>query len=224
MADSESNLLDKLPDEVENIEDIDRVKKEGEKKLANENTGFFSGFPRWNYQRQINKFKKNEENPLHAGAKGENKVIDELSKLDDSYHILCGIEVNLSRWVTYNGKKNLKSAQMDIIVVCPKGVFMIEVKNWSDNYVKNNTNLSPYEQTERAGRVLWILLQDVIKGTRVTNILLSIQGNMPYNQNYRSVFVSSLNKINQFLENRQGSLNEKDVNKIVKDLQRSFIW
>jgi len=135
-----------------------------------------------------------------------------------------GIEVKLSRWVTYNGKKNLKSAQMDIIVVCPKGVFMIEVKNWSDNYVKNNTNLSPYEQTERAGRVLWILLQDVIKGTRVTNILLSIQGNMPYNQNYRSVFVSSLNKINQFLENRQGSLNEKDVNKIVKNLQRSFIW
>ena len=97
MADSESNLLDKLPDEVENIEDIDRVKKEFEKKLANETTRFFSGFKRWNYQRQINKFEKNKENPLHAGAKGENKVIDELSKLDDSYHILCGIEVELSR-------------------------------------------------------------------------------------------------------------------------------
>jgi|APSaa5957512535_1039671.scaffolds.fasta_scaffold14374_3 hypothetical protein len=224
MADSESSLLDKLPDEVENIEDIDRVKKEFEEKLAKEKSGFFGGLRKWNYKRQISKFENNKENPLHAGAKGENKVIDELEKLDDSYHILCGVEVTLSRWVTYNGKKNLKSAQMDIVVVCPKGVFMIEVKNWSDNYVKNNTNLSPYEQTERAGRVLWILLQDVIKGTRVTNILLSIQGNMPYNQNYRSVFVSNLNKINQFLENRQDSLNEKDVNKIVKNLQRSFIW
>jgi len=224
MADSESNLLDNLPDEVENIEDIDRVKKEFEEKLAKEKSGFFAGFRKWNYKRQISKFEKNEENPLHAGAKGENKVIDELLKLDDSYHILCGIEVTLSRWVTYNGKKNLKSAQMDIVVVCPKGVFMIEVKNWSDNSVKNNTNLSPYEQTERAGRVLWILLQDVIKDTRVTNILLSIQGNMSYNQNYRTVFVSSLNKINQFLDNRQDSLNEKDVNKIVKNLQRSFIW
>lgn len=224
MADSESNLLDKLPDEVEGIEDIDRVKKEFEEKLAKEKSGFFSGFRKWNYRRQISKFENNEESPLHAGAKWENKVIDELLKLDDSYHILCGVEVTLSRWVTYNGKKNLKSAQMDIVVVCPKGVFMIEVKNWSDNYVKNNTNLSPYEQTERAGRVLWILLQDVIKGTRVTNILLSIQGNMTYNQNYRSVFVSSLNKINQFLENRQDSLNEKDVNKIVKSLKRSFIW
>lgn len=218
MADSESSLLDKLPDEVKNIEDIDRVKKEFEEKLAKEKSGFFAGFLKWNYKRQISKFENNKENPLHAGAKGENKVIDELLKLDDSYHILCGVDVTLSRWVTYNGKKNLKSAQMDIVVVCPKGVFMIEVKNWSDNYVKNNTNLSPYEQTERAGRVLWISLQDVIKGTRVTNILLSIQGNMTYNQNYRSVFVSNLNKINQFLENRQDLLNEKDVNKIIKNL------
>ncbi len=112
---------------------------------------------------------------------------------------------------------------MDIVVVCPKDVFIIEIKNWSDNYVKNNTNPIPYEQTERVGRVLWILLQDVIKDTRVTNILLSIQGNMTYNQNYRSVFVSSLNKINSFLENRQDLLNEKEINKIVKNLQRSFI-
>ncbi|MDH5666324.1 MAG: NERD domain-containing protein [Nitrosopumilus sp.] len=225
MADSEKSLLRKLPGEVENIEDIDRVKKEFEEKLAKEKSGFFGGIKKWNYKRQINKFENNKENPLHAGTKGENKVIDELSKLDDSYHVLAGIEVHLSKWVTYNGKKNLRSAQMDIIVVCPKGVFMIEVKNWSDNYTQNNKKgLNPYEQTERAGRVLWIFLQDVIKGIKVTNILLSIQGNMSYNQNYRSVFVSSLNQINSFLENRQDSLNEKDVNKIIKNLQRTFTW
>jgi len=225
MADSETNLLKKLPGEVENIDDINRVKKEFEEKLAKGKSGFFGGIKKWNYKRQINKFENNKNNPLHAGAKGENKVIDELSKLDDSYHVLAGIDVQLARWVTYNGKKNLRSAQIDIIVVCPKGVFAIEVKNWSDNYAKNNQKgLNPYEQTERAGRVLWILLQDIIKGTRVTNVLLSIQGNMSYNQNYRSVFVSSLDRINQFLENRQDSLTEKEVNKIVKNLQRTFIW
>jgi hypothetical protein len=225
MADSEKSLLNKLPNEVENIEDIDRVRKEFEEKLAKEKSGFFGGIKKWNYKRQINKFENNKKNPLHAGAKGENKVIDELSKLDDSYHVLAGIDVQLARWVTYNGKKNLRSAQLDIIVVCPKGVFAIEVKNWSDNYAKNNQKgLNPYEQTERAGRVLWILLQDIIKGTRVTNVLLSIRGNMSYNPTYRSVYVSSLDRINQFLENRQDSLNEKDINKIVKNLQRSFIW
>lgn len=222
MADSESNLLDKLPDEVENIEDIDRVKKEFEEKLAKEKSGFFAGFRKWNYKRQISKFENNEKNPLLAGAKGENKVIDELLNLDDSYHILCGIEVTLSRWVTYNGKKNLKSAQMDIIVVCPKGVFMIEVKNWSNQFANNNNSFSPYEQTERAGRVLWISLQKVVKNIRVTNILLSIKGNLPYNENYRSVYVSSLDRINSFLEKRQDELSEKEVKKIVKSLS-SFV-
>lgn len=49
IADSESNLLDKLPNEVENIEDIDRVKKEFEEKLAKEKSGFFGGIKKWNY-------------------------------------------------------------------------------------------------------------------------------------------------------------------------------
>ena len=224
IADSERQLLNKLPNEVQDVDDMDRVKKEFENKLEKEGSGFFAGIRKWNYKRQVNKFEKSEVKLFQKGTRGENIVIDELSKLDDSYHILCGVDMELHYWVTYNGRKNLKSAQMDLVVVCPKGVFMIEVKNWSDNYVRNNTNLSPYEQTERAGRVLWILLQDVINGTRVTNILLSIQGNIEYNQNYRSVFVSSLNKINQFLENRQDSLDEKDVNKIVNNLKRSFIW
>jgi len=112
---------------------------------------------------------------------------------------------------------------MDVVVVCPKGVFMIEVKNWSDNYVQNNNedeyNLSPHEQTDRAGRVLWITLQNVIKNIRVTNVLLSIQGNIPYNKEYRAVFVSSPDRINQFLEKRQDSLNQKEVDKLVDNLK-----
>ena len=219
IADSESNFLNKLPDEVENIDDMDRVKKEFQDKIKNEGDGFFAGIKKWNYQRQVNKFGKNDVKLLQKGTRGENKVIDELEKLDDSYHVLCGVEIELDYWVTYNGKKNLRSAQMDIVVVCPKGVFMIEVKNWSDNYIKNNTNLSPYEQTERAGRVLWIRLQKVKKNTRVTNVLLSIQGNMKYNERYRSVYVSSLARINQFLENRQDSLSEDEIKKIVKKLK-----
>ena len=199
MAESEKKHIKKLHGEVRKFDDMYRVKKEFENKIKQQDDGFFAGFRKWNYKRQVKKFEKNEDNPLHAGTKGENKVIEELIKLDDSYNILCGVRLGLSYYVTYNGRKKLKSAQMDLVVVCPNGVFMIEVKNWSDNYVNNNTNLSPYEQTERAGRVLWISLQTVIKNVRVTNVLLSIQGNMQYNEKYRSVYVSSLARINQFL-------------------------
>ena len=222
IADSERQLLNKLLGEVRNIDDIPRVKKEFEQKLKKEGDGFFAGIRKWNYKRQIHKFEKNEDNPFHAGTRGENRVIEELLKLDDNYNILCGVRLELPYYVTYNRQKNLKSAQMDLVVICPKGIFMIEVKNWSDNYVQNNDNLSPYEQTDIAGRVLWIKLQKVVKNIRVTNVLLSIQGNIPYNENYRAVFVSNLSRINQFLEKRQDVLNPKEITKLV-DILKNYV-
>jgi len=229
IADSEKNLLDKLPNEVKNVEDMDSVRKEFYKKMKKQRYGYgrksigriiFSEIKRWHYKRQVDKFQYKKIGKLKTGTKGENKVIDELSKLDDSYHILGGVDIELHNWVTYNGKKNLKSAQMDIVIVCPKGVFMIEVKNWTDEYAQRNKQvLSPYEQAGRAGLVLWITLQNVFKDIRVTNVLLSIKGNLPYNEDYRLVYVSSLDSINQFLEKRQDSLSEKEVVKIVKKLK-----
>ena len=53
----------------------------------------------------------------------------------------------------------------------------------------------------------------------MTNVLLSIKGNLPYNQRYRSVFVSSLRTINQLLEKRQDILDEEDIEDIVKYLE-----
>ena len=146
-------------------------------------------------------------------------MIEELLKLNDSYHILCGVRIGLPYYVTYDGQKNLRSAQMDVVVVCSKGVFMIEVKNWSDRYIQNHDKLNPHEQTDRAGRVLWIALQNVIKNIRVTNVLLSIQGNISYNERYKVVFVSSLDRINQFLEKRQDALSQKEVKKLVDSLK-----
>jgi len=227
IADSERNLLDKLPNEVKNVDDMERVRKQFYGKMKKQRYGrksllgtIFAEIKRYHYKRQVDKFQYKKIGKLETGTKGENKVIDELSKLDDSYHILVGVDIELHNWVTYNGKKNLKSAQMDIVVVCLKGVFMIEVKNWTDEYAQRNKQvLSPYEQAGRAGLVLWITLQNVFKDIRVTNVLLSIKGNLPYNEDYRLVYVSSLDSINQFLEKRQDSLSEKEVVKIVKKLK-----
>ena len=220
MADSERSLLDKLPNEVRDVDDMGRVKKEFEAKIENTGSGFFNGIRKWNYKRQVDKFQYKKVGKLETGTRGENIVIDELSKLDDSYHILCGVRLQLSHCVTYNGKKNLKSAQMDIVVVCPKGVYMIEVKNWSNQYAnKNKKGLNAYEQTERAGRVLWISLQGIFRKVRVTNVLLSVKGNLEYNKSYRSVFVSSLDRINYFLMRKEDILSEKEIKNIVKDLK-----
>lgn len=218
-ADSEKQLLNKYPKEVKKIEDIPKVYEQMKEELNREDRGFFAGFRKWNKQRQVNKFEKNKDSLFHAGADGENRVIRKLSELSDDCHVLCGIRIGLPYWITYNGKKNLRSAQMDFVVVSTKGILLIEVKNWSDNYVNNHEKLNPYEQTDRAGRVLWVALQSVMKDIRVTNVLLSIQDNIQYNQNYKSVFVSSLEEINKFLESRQDILSEKEVEKIVSILK-----
>ena len=217
-ADSEIQLLRKYPKEVRKIEDIPRVYDEFREGLGRE-TGVFAFVRRWNKKRQIKKFEKNRTSHFHAGAKGENKVLARLSELSDDYHVLCGLRIGLPHTIRYRGQKNLRSAQMDFVVVSKKGVFVIEVKNWSDDYVENHSGFSPYEQTDRAGRVLWVAMRSILMDVRITSVLLSVRGNMQYDRNYRTVLVSSLERIKWFLEKEQDSLSEKEVERIVGSLK-----
>lgn len=217
-SDSERRLLGKLPGEVRNLDDIDRVRGEFERRHA-EAAGFFAGIRKWNYRRQINKITASGRDPLRAGAGGENRVVDGLPRLDQRYRVFCDLRIRLPHYVTYNGRKNLRSAQMDLIVVCPKGAFLIEIKNWGDRYTRNS-GWSPHEQTERAGRVLWIVLQDAIKNVRVTNVLLSIRGNIRYDPRYRTVLVSSLYGINRFPEESADILERREMKRIIDRLRR----
>jgi len=218
-ADSEKQLLSKYPKEVQRIEDIPIVYEKLKASLKEKDAGFFGFIKRWQKKRKILKFHKNKNRQLKAGAKGENQVIECLSALGDDYHVLCGVRIELPYWISYNGKKNLRSAQMDFVIVSKKGVFVIEVKNWSDDFAKNHDGFSPHEQTDRAGRVLWFVLKSLIRDIQITNVLLSIQGNIQYDRNYRMVFVSSLEKINRLLENRQDMLDDNQVEKIVNNLK-----
>jgi len=62
-----------------------------------------------------------EESRVEAGQKGEADVIVLLNDaLDNTHYILNDFVV----------KSGGKSAQIDHLVVCPKGIFVIETKNW----------------------------------------------------------------------------------------------
>lgn len=216
-SESEKELLGKYPKEVQNIEDIPRAHQEYKERVKRKETGFFGGIKQWNKQRQLDKFEKNKSSPFQAGARGELRVLDELSKLNDDYHIFCGVNIDMSN-ARYKGKFR-KTAQIDFVVVSSRGVILIEVKNWSQTFANNNTGFSPYEQTERSGKILWMYLQGWFSGPRVTNVLLSVGTKLDYNPKYRSVFVSDLSRINYFIEHRDAILSEKDVKKIVGKLR-----
>jgi hypothetical protein len=220
-AESEKELLNLYPKKVQKIEDIDKVHQEMKDELKIPQKGLLGGIKKWNKQRQVNNFEKNKDDPFHAGAKGELNVLDTLSELSDNYHIMCGVNMTLSKYVTYNGKRNLRSAQMDFVVVSTRGVILIEVKNWSTQYYNQNKNLSPHEQVDRAGRVLWIRLQSwrSPKNPRITSVLLAVQGNMKYDSRYKFVSVKDPNTINSFIENRQEEFSDKEVSRIIDRLK-----
>ncbi|MEX2059768.1 MAG: nuclease-related domain-containing protein, partial [Nitrosopumilaceae archaeon] len=147
-----------------------------------------------------------------------------LSELSDDYHILCGIQAELPRYITYNGRKNLRTAQLDFVVISKKGIILVEVKNWSDRFYRETDKIRPHEQVDRAARVLWIVIKSrwgwwKTQTPRVTSVLLSIQGNMRYDPNYKFVNVCDLNRINYFIENRKEQLSDKDVEKLVNMLK-----
>ncbi len=166
---------------------------------------------------EIQEFAELKKDPFYAGAKGELDVLKKLSQLSDDYHVMCGVNMDLGRYITYDGKKNLRSAQMDFLVVSKRGVVLIEVKNWSSNFSRQYQGLSPYEQVERAGRVLWIALKSWRnpRNPSVTSVLLSIRGNMQYDSRYKFVNVKDTKNINYFIENRYKQFSDNEVDRVV---------
>ena len=169
----------------------------------------------------IDKFNEVKANPYYSGAYGEVEVLKELSKLNSSCYILCGLNIELKDWHTYN-RAYLRSAQIDYVVVSSKGIFLIEVKNWSNNYMNKNNGLNPYEQVDRAGRVLYLFLNWKLSGSvpRITKVLLPLHNSIPYNPRYRSVLISNLNRINDFIEKRSDELSDSEVNTVASILRK----
>jgi len=171
---------------------------------------------------QIKEFDELKEDPFYAGAKGEVDVLKKLSQLSDDYHVLCGLGIELDHYVTYKRRRDLRSAQMDFIVVSKRGIVLIEVKNWSSGYYKNNRGLRPHEQVDRAGLVLWITLKSwrSPKNPSPTSVLLAVQGNMDYDYAYKFVNVKNLNNINYFIENKREQFSDKEVKRVVGRLEK----
>ncbi len=152
----------------------------------------------------------------YAGAFGENQVLTELKKLDDDFFVVCGLTIELPYYVTYKSSKNLRSAEMDFIVVGTTGIFVIEVKNWSNEYLKNYMGLSTYEQIDRAGLVLYIFLNGYFSSApKITKIIVPIQGNIFYNKNYKTVFIKNIENLNNFICKRKTIYSPSTVKKIL---------
>ena len=216
-SDSEVQLIRKYPKEVKRLEDIDVVKARFEKDLRD---GDLPLFKKWHCMRRLRKFRENENDTLHAGARGENRAIRVLSRLDDTYSVLCGLTVELQDSITYRGKKNLRSAQMDAVVAGKNGVFLVETKNWRSAWRASSKKMSPHEQTDRAGRVLGFMLKRACGSIGINTIMLPINNNIAYDSNYRKVFVTGTSRINDFITCMDGHIPDEKLDCIVDILKK----
>lgn len=150
-------------------------------------------------------------------------VLERLSQLNDDYHVLCNVNITLLNYVKYDGKKDLGSAQMDYVIVSKKGVIHLQVKDWSEIFENQDNDVNPHEQTDKAGRVLWMTLKAInkIEKPHVTSILISTQESIEYDPKYKFVLVEGLEKINHFIKNRREEFSERDVRRVVASIKEN---
>ena len=218
ISEATKDFLKKLPKQIQRLDEINEVHRELKQEFnAIEDKGLGSKFARWQKNRVIKKIENNIDNVEHAGAKGEIIALEKLSELPNNFHIFCGVNKDLGKYVRYRRRRDLRSAQMDFVVVSTRGVNVIEVKNWSAHYYRNHYGISPHEQVDRAGRVLWIAIKSSWwspKDPPVSSVLLSIQGTIPPNAKYGYVTVKNINDINSYLQNRREVFSEKEVKRL----------
>lgn len=105
-----------------------------------------------------------DENDLTLmGAIGEQKALDELKKLPNTYIIINDFRYEFKRALH---KKNtndwIRSIQADHLIIGPSGVFVVETKNWSNNSIQSLDLYSPVQQVQRTSYAIFMLLNKIV--------------------------------------------------------------
>jgi|WetSurMetagenome_2_1015567.scaffolds.fasta_scaffold06971_4 hypothetical protein len=147
----------------------------------------------------IERLKEIKNSPDYKGAIGELEMIDFLKKLPNNHFVFSDVILNSYEYHYFNGQP-LKSAQIDHVVVSPKGIFIIEVKNWSTQFTESNNYHHPYQQIERANRLCFFLLKDDFEKPKIRNIL-AYKNSLPIKEVNPYVKTLQISFVNQYITN-----------------------
>lgn len=105
-----------------------------------------------------------------GGAAAELEVITKLQQLPEGWIVLNDVNLTLDRWFYYEGE-HLKTAQLDHVAIGPGGVFIIETKNWSRQFVEKGEFQNPYNQVARANFVCHKILKEAGAPSKIRGII-----------------------------------------------------
>lgn len=159
-----------------------------------------------------------------AGAVGENAVVNELQNLSDKYYLINDFSLNFNPPI-FNKRENDKiySIQIDHLLVCQSGIFVLETKNWSSKSIENLDLRSPVDQIKRASYALFVFLnsdknQSLVrnhwgrKKIPIKNII--VMTNKAPKSDFQHVKVLPLDKLNGYVQYFDEIFDESEVEHI----------
>ena len=157
--------------------------------------------------------------PELAGAQAELDVFACLQELPDSYHVYCDLNLRAHRSIRFAGEY-LQSAQIDYLVVGPTGVFVLEVKRWSRQFIEQGNYFDPYQQVGRACYLCYDLLRTYGEKNRVQSILVNCGAiPPPTGEDYYVQVVTPSELLGRLVNHRGRTLDAAAVNEAIAVLK-----
>jgi hypothetical protein len=139
------------------------------------------------------------------GAKAELDAIQQLNKLPNNYYVLNDVHLTARRYMSYKGK-TVKSAQIDHLVIANTGIFVVEVKHWSQQFVEKGQFFDPYEQVSRANYLCHCLLKEELNIHVKVCSILAYRGHLPQKISDNYVKVLPIDGLDNYINHFQSSV------------------
>jgi len=152
--------------------------------------------------------------PEYLGAIAEIRLIELLRSLPEDYYVLNNVNLSLDKAMRFDDKWR-KTAQIDTMVISQSGIFVIEVKNWSKDFVDSHSYHNPFDQVKWAAYLCH-------KETRVkTRSILAHTGHIPRKPSDTYTKLKQLNEVKGYILyfDQQKIIRAERVQKLVNSLK-----
>jgi hypothetical protein len=169
---------------------------------------------------------------LIAGAVGENLTVKELEKLSNDYYLINDFSVEFDPPI-YNKNKNdrIFSIQIDHLLICKSGIFLLETKNWSNKSIKNLDLRSPVKQISRTSYALFVLLNsesniNLVRhhwgSARIPIRNIIVMTKVKPKEEFKHVKILTLNELNGYIKYFDDIFNKNEVEHIFNYLNNEI--
>jgi len=152
-----------------------------------------------------------------ANAVAELEMIEILSRLPENYHVLNNIRLRAERGIRFEGEW-LSRGEISNLVVCPAGLFAIEVYRGSKQTAQNEKQSDPREQIKRAAHLCFSFLKTEFPAVSVRSVL-AYRGHLPEGQAASVVKALPIPDVQSYITwFKENMLDEKVAKEIVRYL------